>query len=110
MSRTFPRPSSFKPERVVSSTVVWLTLRTSDRAWVNFYYTTRNAPGTPGFPPVSYVAANPRPSFYAQSEKLSFSNGSPCSPDTHHLEPRHRLQKKGGRWSTSRSARKPTSQ
>src|SRR3972149_1437397 len=35
MSRTFPRPSSFKPERVVSTPVVWLTLRTSDRAWLN---------------------------------------------------------------------------
>src|SRR4030042_2522595 len=30
MSRTLPRPSSFKPGRCVSTTVVWLTLRTSD--------------------------------------------------------------------------------
>src|SRR3990170_1083468 len=48
MSRTFPRPSSFKPERVVSTTVVWLTLRTSDRAWLNFLLYHQKRTGNPG--------------------------------------------------------------
>src|SRR5512141_916260 len=53
MSRTFPRPSSFKPERVVSTTVDWLTLRTSRKAWLDSpYYTTGDSPAPPTFLPL----------------------------------------------------------
>ena len=61
MSRTFPRPSSFKPERVVSTTVVWLTLRTSKKAWLDSpYYTTGDSPApalSSRYPPSSNCRA-----------------------------------------------------
>src|SRR3972149_3166519 len=48
MAPTLPRHSSYKPERVVSTTVVWLTLRTSDRAWLNFLLYHQKRTGNPG--------------------------------------------------------------
>src|SRR5512141_3129014 len=36
MSRTLPRPSSFKPERVVSTTVVCVTWEPPEERWNNF--------------------------------------------------------------------------